>query len=88
MPEPKLTSGCAVALIVAHLAASIGRQKAHALVTAALAELKLPETGDLDADGADRLLTRLTAEEGLPGLAARLTRHLVKMGVAPATPAF
>ena len=87
-PQPKLTEGCEVELVIAHMAASIGQQKAQSISAVCLAELKLPEVGRLSADDADRLLTRLGNEPGLVGLAAKVTRQMLRMGVAPLKPAF
>ena len=70
------------------MAASIGQQKAQSVTSVALAELHLPEKGRLEAADADRLLNRLSTEAGLVGLAAKVTRQMVRMGVAPLKPAF
>ena len=88
VPEQPLTAGCDVELIVAHMAASVGLQKAQAVTGAALQALKLPATGALDAASANALLDRLVTEPGLVGLAAKVTRQMLRMGVAPLRPAF
>ncbi len=73
---------------MAHMAASIGQQKAHAVVTAVLVEMNLPAVGQISADHGDQLLTRLSMEPGLVGLAAKVTRQMVKMKMTPQKPAF
>ncbi len=87
-PAPKLTEPCDVELISAHMAASIGQQKAMSVVAAAVKELGLPEAGKLAPGDADRLFDRLQNEPGLVGLAAKVSRQMVRMGVAPLKPAF
>jgi hypothetical protein len=87
-PVPKLTAPCDVELISAHMAASIGQQKAMSVVSTAVKELGLPGTGQLSPEDADRLFDRLQNEPGLVGLAAKVSRQMVRMGVAPLKPAF
>lgn len=87
-PPVKLTEACDVGLIVAHMAASIGQQKALSVVTTVLADLKLPSQGKLEPAAADQVFERLQTETGLVGLAAKVSRQMVRLGVAPLKPAF
>lgn len=70
------------------MAASIGQQKAMSVVAAAVKQLGLPATGKLAPEDADRLFDQLQNEPGLVGLAAKVSRQMVRMGVAPLKPAF
>jgi hypothetical protein len=77
-----------IELIVAHMAASIGQQKALAVVSKALIDLGLPEKGRIDGVSVEKLLTKVSGEPGLVGLAAKVTRQMLKMKIAPLKPAF
>lgn len=86
--EAKIDQPVDIELVVAHMAASIGQEKAQAVMVKALADLQLPATGRIDGVQAGNLLTRLASEPGLVGLAAKVTRQMVKMRIAPLKPAF
>ena len=70
-------------LILAHMSGSLGQEKAKAVVGALLETLGLPAEGLLTADQAEDLLTRIADEPGLVGLAARVTKQMVRTEVAP-----
>jgi hypothetical protein len=84
--ELKLTEPVDIKIIVAHMSASVGQEKAQTFVAACLVELKLPATGVLDPTAADRLLTRMGTEPGLIGIAARVTKQMVRLKRAPSHP--
>ena len=75
-----------VKLIKAHLAGSLGVEKAEAIVTQTLSGLFFPTTGVISAQQAEGLLTKLAAEIGIVGLAARVTKQMVRNNIAPLTP--
>jgi hypothetical protein len=79
----KITEPVDVKVIVAHMAASVGQEKAQTFVSACLTELHLPGVGTLDAPSADRLLGRMGTEPGLVGIAARVTKQMVRLKRAP-----
>ena len=85
---PSQADASEVELIAAHLAASVGQQKAQAVLAKALIDLQLPEKGRLEAEQVERLLNRIAAEPGLVGLSAKVTRQMLKMKIAPLKPAF
>jgi hypothetical protein len=84
--ELKLTEPVDIKIIVAHMSASVGQEKAQTFVAACLTELQLPAVGILDASSADRLLTRMGTEPGLVGIAARVTKQMVRLKRAPSLP--
>ena len=88
LPPPKLEVGCDVEVISAHMAASLGLEKAQSVVGAAIAALALPAKGKLSAQQTHDLLTRLATEPGLVGIAAKVARQMLRHGVAPQKPAF
>jgi hypothetical protein len=75
-----------VQLIKAHMAGSLGLEKANAVVASALKEFMLPESGQLAPAQAESLLTRLASEPGLVGLAAKVTKQMVRNQLAPIAP--
>ena len=83
----KITEPVDIKIVVAHMAASVGFEKAQELVSACLSELQLPPTGTLDGAAADRLLTRMGTEPGLVGIAARVTKQMVRLKRAPSVKA-
>jgi hypothetical protein len=82
----KLTDPVALETIVGHMAASVGREKAETFTHACCSELRLPATGTLEPADADRLLNRMGVEPGLVGIAARLTKQMVRLKRAPSRP--
>ena len=75
-----------VALIKAHLAGSLGVEKADAVVTETLRALGLPLQGELPAEHAEQLMVTLAAEPGLVGLAARVAKQMLRSQLAPLKP--
>ncbi|MDP2274630.1 MAG: hypothetical protein Q8N23_05945 [Archangium sp.] len=83
-PSPlKVTQPVEVALILAHMSGSLGQEKAKAVVAAALLKLSLPGEGVLAAEQAELLLNAIAEEAGLVGLAAKVTKQMVRNQVAP-----
>ena len=72
-----------MSLILAHMSGSLGQEKAKAVVGAMLTTLGYPAEGQLGAEQADELLTRISTEAGLVGLAAKVTKQMVRNEVAP-----
>lgn len=70
-------------LILAHMSGSLGQEKAKAVVSAALAQLKFPAEGMLTAEQAEDVLNHVATEPGLVGLAAKVTKQMVRNDVAP-----
>lgn len=68
------------------MAGSLGVDKANAVVSSTLKEMLFPEDGQLAAEQAESVLTRLAAEPGLVGLAAKVTKQMVRNQIAPLTP--
>lgn len=68
------------------MAGSLGLEKANAVVSTTLRELVFPEEGQLAADQAESVLTRLASEPGLVGLAAKVTKQMVRNQLAPLVP--
>ncbi len=75
-----------VQLIKAHMAGSLGVEKAEALVMQTLTALAFPTAGVLPAEQAEVLLTKLATEAGIVGLAARVTKQMVRNNIAPLAP--
>lgn len=75
-----------VSLIKAHMAGSLGIEKAEAVVSQTLSGLFFPTTGVLSAEQAESLLTKLGAEPGIVGLAAKVTKQMVRNKIAPLAP--
>ncbi|MFT3713220.1 MAG: hypothetical protein QM817_36660 [Archangium sp.] len=75
-----------VQLIKAHMAGSLGQEKADAVVAAALRNALLPTEGQLAAEQAESLLSKLATEPGLVGLAAKVTKQMVRNRLAPIAP--
>jgi hypothetical protein len=75
-----------VTLIKAHMAGSLGVEKANAVIAGALRTLTFPESGQLAPEQAEALLSRLAAEPGIVGLAAKVTKQMVRNRLAPLTP--
>lgn len=75
-----------VSLIKAHMAGSLGVEKAGSVVTSALKGLAYPGEGRLSADQAETLLVKLAAEPGIVGLAAKVTKQMVRNQIAPLAP--
>lgn len=75
-----------VHLIKAHMAGSLGVEKAEAVVNGALLLLALPTQGVLQAEQAEALMVRLSEESGIVGLAARVTKQMVRNRIAPLAP--
>lgn len=83
-PTPlRVTQPVEVSLILAHMSGSLGQEKAKAVVSAMLTLLSYPSVGQLSADQAEELLTRIAVEPGLVGLAAKVTKQMVRNEVAP-----
>ena len=70
------------------MAGSIGFEKATAVINETLAQLKLPPDGVLPAEAAEALLSAMSLREGLVGLAAKVTKQMVRMNIEPHRPAF
>ena len=87
-PEPRITRSVQVGLILEHLSGTLGQENALAAVSQALASLKLDGLGELTADQAELLFSRLMAEPGLVGLAAKVTKQMVRIGAQPLAPVF
>ena len=68
------------------MAGSLGLDKANAIVSSTLTQRLFPEEGQLAAEQAEVVLTRLAAEPGLVGLAAKVTKQMVRNQIAPLTP--
>lgn len=75
-----------VQLIKAHMAGSLGVEKAEAIVTQTLTALFFPTTGVLPAEQAEALLSKLATEAGIVGLAAKVTKQMVRNNIAPLAP--
>ena len=75
-----------VQLIKAHMAGSLGVEKAEAIVTSTLGALFLPSQGVLSAEQAEQLMSKLAAEPGIVGLAAKVTKQMVRNQLAPLAP--
>lgn len=91
LPKPaelKITEPVQVELIIEQMAGSIGIEKARAVVEGALAELGLQTAGLLKAEAAEALLSMLATQTGLVGLAAKVTKQMVRLQIAPKKPAF
>ena len=83
-PSPlRVTQPVEVALILAHMSGSLGQEKAKAVVTAALLKLSLPGEGVLTAEQAEAVLNDIAQQAGLVGLAAKVTKQMVRNEVAP-----
>jgi hypothetical protein len=82
-PALRITQPVEVQLILAHMSGSLGQEKAKSVVSAVLQAQGLPAEGLLTADQAEALLTHIATEPGLVGLAARVTKQMVRAEVAP-----
>lgn len=83
-PSPlRITQPVEVNLILAHMSGSLGQEKAKAVVGAMLQTLAYPGEGTLSPEQADELLNRISTEPGLVGLAAKVTKQMVRNEVAP-----
>jgi hypothetical protein len=65
--------------LVQELSATLGEEMAGKLVTHAFVELGLAENRPLTESDRDRVLERMAAEPGLPGLAARVLGHRLRL---------
>lgn len=74
--------------MIAHMAGSIGQQKAEEVVFAALTSLKLPTTGALDEEALNSLIDIVARQPGLVGLAAKVTKQMLRLHIQPLKPAF
>jgi hypothetical protein len=86
--ELKVTKPVDLSLILAHMAGSLGQEKAKSAVASVLQLLGMPAEGVLTADQAEELLNRLAKEPGLVGLAAKVTKQMVRNEVAPIKSSF
>lgn len=68
------------------MAGSLGLEKADAVVSNTLKALTFPLQGELAADQAESVLSRLALEPGLIGLAAKVTKQMVRNQLAPLVP--
>ena len=75
-----------VALIKAHMAGSLGVEKAESVVTTTLTALAFPVAGILTAEQAEALLSKLATETGIVGLAAKVTKQMVRNNIVPLAP--
>ena len=72
-----------VSLLVAHMAGTIGVEKAEDLVGKAAARLGLASTGILSWEDCERLIDVIALEPGVVGLAAKVTKQKLRMRMAP-----
>jgi hypothetical protein len=82
-PEP-----VEISLVIAHMAGSIGQQKAEEVVFATLTTLGLPTTGALEEAALNNLIDLVAKQPGLVGLAAKVTRQMLRLHIQPLKPAF
>lgn len=75
-----------ISLVIAHMAGSLGQQKAEEVVLAALTALRLPTTGALDGAKLARLIDAVEKQPGLVGLAAKVTRQMLRLHLQPMKP--
>ena len=70
------------------MAGSIGQQKAEEVVFAALTALRLPTTGALPDEQLTALIDMVARQPGLVGLAAKVTKQMLRLRIQPLKPAF
>ena len=63
-------------------------QKAQSVVGEAVEQLQLAGRATLDVASFERLIAKIALEPGLVGLAAKVARQMVRLGLAPLKPAF
>jgi hypothetical protein len=78
--------GVAVSLIVAHMAATLGMEKAEDLVRSTMTRLRISHKSSLPRDECDQVIDVIAQVPGLVGLAARVTKQKIRMGMAPLKP--
>jgi hypothetical protein len=89
MSDPKpsridvLTEPVETALVVQHLAGSVGLEKARALVEDAFRWIGVPYASWLDPGTCSRMLERMSLQPGLVGIAARVTKLKLQLKMGP-----
>jgi hypothetical protein len=90
-PKPASTGAqepVEISLVIAHMAGSIGQQKAEEVVFATLTSLRLPTTGALKDEDLNTLIDMVGKQPGLVGLAAKVTKQMLRLHIQPLKPAF
>ena len=78
------TTAIDLEVVIASLASSLGVEKARALVSETLRTMKIPEGPTIDAGNCTALLEQLAAQQGLVGIAARVTKIMLLLRTNPA----
>jgi len=82
--DPANSAPVELELVIRYLAGSIGVEKARSVVLETLKMLNVPPTPILEASCCASLLEKLAAQQGLIGIAARVTKIKLQLRVSPA----
>ncbi len=75
-----------ITLIVSHMAGTLGMEKAQDLVARTAARMGLPVTGAVPWAESERIIDAIAKEPGIVGLAAKVSKQRIRMGMAPLAP--